>query len=827
MAGFDVIGEMSLDTLSDFINSQPIPMDGQTIYLFGGKFEMNLAAGDDIPPAEFVCVASLESVVRTSTCRLVMALSDGAMTFGSKSLYHLGATATVSVIIDWIPDPDTHGQIVPAILLSKASASVALDAYSSQQVDGAIGAGMSKFVNIGLGLTLQDWVRGLGDRPVPAFSFALVPGQDSDDPATVTAKPSVSWIDATTLGVFGYYRAAASGGNVNAKTDSDIVQPHQEFVYNQPGALSIVPARRIAVLMSPAGFHLTIACPLIKNSLIRQFVYQQMIGDYLARVRATQYQTFYGQALAANFVNYFNAAMVKFMGNGPANAAAEAFNLALQDVANDADAAVAAEAATELNNFLDSAAGQQMILGATPPSCGNGSVEVHREHMADPLRDLVVNLTKMSIDLDKGFIRITAGAGGSLPLCGGFSVTQTGELSASVNALGCVVPAYNLDQPKVDISADPICEAGTAALLSFFTGASWGAFIAFGGITLATAIADGIAQSMMFAKETGALAGLPAAQSLAINPNLPQNAELKDIIIDPTALTTIALVGRDYHIDDFRPRFEVDASLVSSVSTRPTTLGRYHVDATKWGCKAHDFQYTRHYYETVFALRLVVIDLPLPVTIDRWTIQLGNFYYTLPGVPDPRPLWSNEFRTLAAPQVMLAGDCWFPVPPLLGQFQTKDTVAVGVSGSADGGWQLSFRSQDGNFFVQVGVEGHDGNGAFYSASTFFHVSGDLISLGFDYWNYKAACDKLFEQWVLAEFGALHPFGQQARVQPGQPVENPESFVAQVVGQAVQANDPAAFALMQSAVARYGAQFLKRVGAGRVAGGAPNAPSQLT
>ncbi len=73
---------------------------------------------------------------------------------------------------------------------------------------------------------------------------------------------------------------------MNQKTDSDITQDAPEFVYTNNVELSLVPARRIAVLMSPQGFQLTIACPTITNNVIRDFVEQNETSTFIALVQA-------------------------------------------------------------------------------------------------------------------------------------------------------------------------------------------------------------------------------------------------------------------------------------------------------------------------------------------------------------------------------------------------------------------------------------------------------------------------------------------------------------------------------------------------------------
>ena len=80
--------------------------------------------------------------------------------------------------------------------------------------------------------------------PAPLIAVQVQVGQDSHSLNIVTALPQVMWIDASTLGIFAYYRAAAAGGDLTKKLDSDISQPTAEFLYNQSTLFTSVPARR-------------------------------------------------------------------------------------------------------------------------------------------------------------------------------------------------------------------------------------------------------------------------------------------------------------------------------------------------------------------------------------------------------------------------------------------------------------------------------------------------------------------------------------------------------------------------------------------------------
>jgi hypothetical protein len=657
LCGFDVIGEISADTLRDMVNQRPLQAGNQSFYLLGGQFLLGLSV--TIPNlgtglVQVVCVVSLDPVVRTPSCRLTVTLSDGSASFGSLGVYHLGGTATLTAAVGFIPDTSTNLpgiQIVPAVLLGSAVATVTLDVTTSSQVDSTFGTGTAANLNLGLKTALETFIQGLGNQAVPAFGFQVVPGRDSSNPAIVTAFPQVMWIDSDTLGIFGFYRGAASGGDLAAKLDSDIVQTTQEFLYNQPGLFSVVEARRIAAVLSPEAFHLVIGCPLIRNAIIKHLLHDVLIGAYQAQVHNAKYNDFYNQEAGAHLLQFINDDLAKNQGES----FSDAYQHSVQKIQGIANDDVNGEAEQELNTWLDSPAGQASIADSTPPSCGAGTVQVNRQHMPDPFGDVITMLNSLTVDLAQGHVDIRINAGGDLPVCGSYTVTQGAHLTLGVNVNGAIVPGYSIEIPDVEISTMLVCKLALDLLITFFAGITWGTVIAFGGFALAESIGEGLAAQTIFKKEQ---AQLPPATTFT--PKLPLNAQLKDIVIDPSGITTIALIPRNQHFNDFRPRFEISITQLGRTSRQPDVYGSYHAAATKWGCPSGDFQFTRRFFESSFGVKLNAIDVPMPITVDGWQIEIGNFSYALPGVRDPRPVWSNEPQPIATPEVILTGKTWVP-----------------------------------------------------------------------------------------------------------------------------------------------------------------------
>jgi hypothetical protein len=423
LAGFDLIGEISIDTLRDFVNEQPLMIGGQWIYLLGGPFMLGLPLS--VPNigsglVQIVCTVSFDAVTRTPNCSLTVTFVDGAATFLSRSVFHLGGTITVTAAVGFVPDTSSGAlpnHIVPSVLLASAVATLTLDSSSSSQIDGTFGTGTANDLSAALTTAFESFLQGLGNQVVPAFSFQVVSGQDSSDPLVLSANPQIMWIDSSTLGIFAYYRADASGGNLAAKVDSDIVQTTQEFLYNQPGLFSVVVAKRIAVVLSPEAFHLVIACPLIHNPIVRTLLHNALIDGYINQVNANQYAYFFAEEIGAHLSQFINEDLAK----NPGESHSDANNNAVKRIQALAQNDVENEAEKELTAWLDSPAGQSAIVNSTPPPCGNGSVQVDRQQMPDPFSDVITMLTNLTMNLAQGYVDVQITAGGDLPVCGSYT----------------------------------------------------------------------------------------------------------------------------------------------------------------------------------------------------------------------------------------------------------------------------------------------------------------------------------------------------------------------------------------------------------------------
>jgi|SRR5579872_4056895 len=826
LAGFDVVGELSVDTLSDFVNEKPVVLpDGSQVYLFGGKFvltmPLSLPGLGDFTFSGF-CDAGLSGIPGTANCQLTLNLTGGSLQVSGATINHVEATVEIVLPIIFVtdPTPGALNQVMPAIKNLYATVQVTIDPATMTALDGALGAGKGSQVESSLRDGMQLWIRVQPMPTAPAFNFKVEPGSDSHDPMTLSADPEACWIDASTLGVFGYYQAAATGGDTSLKTTSDITQPGPEFAYTNNALLPVVPARRVAVLMSPRGFQLTVACPTITNQIIRQLVHDNYLPTFENTVRTAMGANFQSLMMKEHFSEYFADEIAKSNSFGDLIAAAQR---AKDRVQADVDQMVAQEADSELNKWLDGPDGQAVIRASVPPSCGSGSVEAGRQHMPDPFPDAVGTLRELDLTLGQGCVNFYAKVDGNLPICGDFTVTQSGQLRVVVDSTSFkVAPLFSQGPPNVDISSSIECKAAAATLLGMLTTATWGTAIAFIGAAVGESLGEGLIAGILQKRILNAESGVGAYTA-----PLPQGAHLIEIDVEQGGLRSLALIGREYHFNTFEPGLTINATQLSRQKAGQATQGVMSVAATPAGCPAENFSYVATTFDTSFQVSLSATDLALPIDVTSWQMQIGNFEYTeLEGkylIKLPGPYWTGSIASVATPIVTLQGSIWDPEPPLDGILATKN-VAVGISGNKDSGWVMRFSGADGCFYAQISVVATAGDGKIYSTSTFLTVIGKEIALDASYEKYKEDCDRKTSQALLASIAKLRPKVIRGRVQPGAPIEGqgsspqngpaartPQQAAAQLVMTQIRSRQAGALTTLVQAVKLFGNGVIAALG----------------
>lgn len=825
LAGFDVIGEVHLDTIVDLINLQPVTVpaqvgrvgdpgavDSKSIYLLGGPFSADLNA--DLGTLGFITVrlvlnVGLEAVVHQSLARLVISLT-GSTSVAGRSLSHIGGQATGFVPLSFLPPPSgaPAGPQTPVFLFGVVALQVVLNATTRSQVDAALGQGGADRLTSGLRGALVTLLALAGTKPIQAMAFKVVPGIDSQNPLQLSAMPIVAWIDKTTLGIFGYYRASASGGFVHNKPTGDLTQSHEEFFYDQRGNVSVLPGRRVALLLSSQAFGMVIACPAVRQQVVRSLVEKRDEGAWIKKIRDRD-----GDALLKEETNarFFGHLVEEFAKDPTLQTVADDIKRAQDDVQADVDAIIRQDAHAEEDGWLDTTPeGQQAITDATPPPCGGGSVQIASQPVPVAQGDLVVTLSRFQIRLDQGHITVHFAADASVKMITErFTATVSGDVDVlmTVTVNGFVGVSLDVKTPVVSVG-----EAGLVGslILDLFTKGFWAVVMAYLGLVLQQIFRETLKQAF------------PDLQPF--DPGLPHDpipTRMVDIQIDPEALVLTGLICRRLRFNDFKPGLVVDATVTRVLTDQPAILGILTFPATEWGCKAARFETVRTFWDTTVSVHGVVSDAPLPITVLRWKIEIGNFSASAIGsahLIDPAPAWSNEPANIVDGSLTLIGKVNHPDPPIvliqgpsaLGHLTNRDDIPVEVTGDPDRGWQLRFRGSDGNFYVRLSLDVADGDGTQYHGETYVTVQGDQLELSSGYAQYKADCDSKYSQWFRLRLSGMG-LAAVGQVQPGEPVMSGETREAIAIQTLVAAGNPAGLRQLAAAMEEFGPGVVRQAG----------------
>lgn len=818
LAGFDVIGEIHIDTVVDLLNLNPVtnPVDGKSIFLLGGPFSTDFLVplgSFGTPTIRLMLSAELVPVIHQPVTHVVISFEGGTSLGSGLALATLRGQATVMVPVGFALPPTAPSSTAPNAPIFQFSAIdpvVVLDGPTRTAVDSTLGSGGADRLTAGLTSALGAFIAESGPQALPVMAFSIVPAVDSHDPLQLSDVPTVAWIDGTTLGVFGYYRAAASGGAVPAKQAGDLGQPQEEFFYGQPGLFSTVPGRRVALLLSATAFRQVVSCPGIRDQVVRGLVFKREHGAWVNWAR-NEYGATIAQQMNSRLVQYYMDELQQH----PTEDIQQHFDKAKAHIQKDVDQAVDARATTLENPWLastlpagpESSGGQQMITDATPPPCGEGTVEIERQSVDHAQSDLVPILRRLNVELAEGGIAAQFAADGMLEVITGdvsFAVDGDVDIRVGVTDLGQIASSFTVQPPHIDVSASGLTGSVLGFLQFIFGPGTWNALMAYLSLIIQQKITDAI--------------GTTFPRTVAVGPVTDLfPTRMAEIRIEPEALLVAGLICREPRWNEFNPALLVEAKSVARVaSSAPPITGDLVFKETPWGCPAAEFQTTRTFWDETYSVRARLRDAPLPIMVVGWQLELGNFSWLGIGtshILDPRPNWGNEPIAIVSGTSMLSAEVEHLDPlirPYLRGPLTKGDVAVNVTGDMQNGWQVSFRGIDGNFYVRFSADVVDGDGANWHGETFVVHSGDHLEISAGYAEYKADCDAKLGAWLRVRFDALHLQGI-ARVLPGQPVMNGETREAIAMRTLVAAGDPAALPALSQAAERYGSGIYRAVG----------------
>jgi len=353
------------------------------------------------------------------------------------------------------PTASSVGLQVPIFQFGVIAPDIVLDGTSRSAADSALGPGGADRLTAGLGSAMSSLIATVGTKSLPVMAFTVVTGTESNQPLQLSSLPTVAWIDATTLGVFGYYRAAAGGGDISAKQAGDLGQTNEEFFYGQPGLFSTIPGRRVALLLSAQAFRLVIGCPAVRDQVVRGLVFKREHRKWVDWVRS-QYGASIAQQMNTRLVQYY----MDELQQSPKDSMQQHFDKAKARIQHDIDGAINAAASARENAWLDASVsagpepsgGQQAISDAVPPPCGNGAVEIERMSVDHAQSDLVPMLRRLEVKLAQGMVAAHFDANGVhevIPLDISYSVDGDNDIFATVTSLGQNASSFAVHPPYV------------------------------------------------------------------------------------------------------------------------------------------------------------------------------------------------------------------------------------------------------------------------------------------------------------------------------------------------------------------------------------------
>ena len=810
LAGFDVIGEVHIETITDLINRVPVtnPVDGKAIYLFGGPFSTDIRVdlGPRIGTLTFRLLlhAEFEPQPHQALTKLLISFEGGAELAAPVELRRLGGQLSALVPVSCLipsgpPGPAPH---VPSFQFEATHPDVHLDLPTRDAADHEFGPGGADHLEDALRGALAAFLSSAGTISLPLMGFTVVPGQDSHSPTQLAAPPTAAWIDATTLGVFGYYRSSATGGNVWAKTTGDLEQPHEEFFYSRPGLFSVVPGRRVALLLSADAFDMVIACPAVQTQVVRQLVFQREHPRWVDFVRSH-----YGDEIERDMAPRLGAHYLEELKKDPGRDVQTYLDRAKADIAKDVENEIERRATADETTWLDGGSAVREVALATPAPCGAGAVEVARIPVAVAQGDLVPILRRLQVRLSQGKIAVEFLVNGMIELLPGdvsFSVAGELDITILVDDLGRTNVKVAALPLNVNVNGSGATGTVIDVLKAFF-GDIWTILMTFVSVHL-----DG--QMTQLIQDVGFPTSLPP---------IPQPAavsgRLVDIQFEAEHVFLCGLVCREPRWNEFNPALLVDAVLESETrSDAPEITSPVEMPATAWGCKATSFVATRTFWDETYVVRARLRDAPVPATVVAFNLELGNFSWNTIGngrFRDVRPRWTYQPQKLADGQLTLAGEVEHLDPLLLPELHgplTHAQVPVTVSGDADNGWRVTLRGTDGNFYVRFAADVLDGDENLWHGETFIIHHGDRVHLPDEYFSHKRDCDARFGSWLRESLDSVTGLVATGHVAPGQPVMDEEVRDASLVRTLVEAGSPTALLRAASAADRHGAGFILQV-----------------
>lgn len=468
LAGFDFIFELSRAAFEREFLSSPLVRgpQGEVLDTLAPPFTLKRsfpAVGSTVNAQFIVDDVQLLAVPRSADINVRFGFARSSIeepSLGALSM--LAGEFSVSATLRFTPSIHVNqgtGEVARRrsfleVDFTQSTIALAFDTQSQQQLAQRLGPTQSKVLVDMIVSSLTDEFRDRGSQR-SAFFFQIQlmgdPGlfniwffPDQAHPLTLSSLPTVFWIDAETLGFFGFHRKFGSGGDPARKTDSDL-DPQSPFA--------------AAVLFSPNSFQARLACPAILRMAADQ-VAEPLREQFIKEEMAKQGRT--GQPLQSE-----------------------------RELAE-----------RRVQEFLHSNDGFDAISARVPAPCGTGKIP-KRVPLPDPFPATTAQIDHLSMTLGDGRIDVTAKAEADIPPCASVKVELPMSLTPSVSGGMISLGPLNKGTPNVEATTEFWCDAAVFALQAFLVGPVFAALGTYAAVAVTESIIETLTADELLKQDIG------------------------------------------------------------------------------------------------------------------------------------------------------------------------------------------------------------------------------------------------------------------------------------------------------------------------------------
>jgi hypothetical protein len=452
--------------------------------------------------------------------------------------------------------------------------------------------------------------------------------------------------------------------------------------------------REVVVLLSPEGFRLTVG-----RDAVLSYVREELAGPIFA--------TFLAEERAKN-------------GN-----------------TGEATPDETATANKRVREYFELPEGRAQILASTPPPYGTGSLHLDIK-LPDPFSNVGGSLKHLGVSLGQGTIDNFAFATAEV-FCGTIKVGQRQHAKPRVQYGRLKLDKPTKDEPEVETPIDPLCIPAAAVIPGPLLGYAIAVAYTYVAAAIVEAIAAQIVGAILMGDEPKRLGGVP---------NPLGQVDWRDVSVAPDGfLLRGQRLGGMVDPVEFRPW----VGIKTTTENHPIPREYYIEYGTANGLTGvvcvpatpTTFTFSRQLRDQVYRVSLVDRDVPRPLRVIGWSVEVGHKSDNRNELWDPivfPPLAPNEpLPPLLEGERIVASDVWDPEPPLAGMVVHREALTIVVTREgAD--FVLKTRSDDLCYWLRLRAMVVDAGGGLWFPEALLPVQGKIVTPGRDALDFMKSCD---------------------------------------------------------------------------------------